>query len=158
MKLVELIRCLRDAEVRFVVIGGVALIARGVQRSTEDLDIAYARDRDNLRRLAAALAPLAPRLRGVPAGLPFVLDEASLRSGLNFTLDTDLGPLDLFGDVPGLGSFEHVDAAASELEIAGVQMLVLTVDGLERAKRAAGRPKDLLDLGFIAALRRDGGA
>lgn len=154
MKLRELLARLAEHQVRFAVIGGVALIARGVQRATEDLDVAYARDRENLKHLAEALAPLHPRLRGVPADLPFVLDEASLRSGLNFTLDTDLGPLDLFGEVPGLGTFDHVDAASSELEIAGARVLVLTLDGLERAKRAAGRPKDIVDLGYIRSLRR----
>jgi hypothetical protein len=153
MKLRELIARLAEHQVRFSVIGGVALIARGVQRSTEDLDVAYARDRENLTRLVAALRPIHPRLRGVPADLPFVLDEASLRSGLNFTLDTDLGPLDLFGEVPGLGTFDHVDAASSEIEVGGVRMLALTLDGLERAKRAAGRPKDLVDLGYIRALK-----
>jgi hypothetical protein len=153
MKLQELLTLLADAGVRFSIVGGVALIARGVQRATEDLDIAYARDRENLKRLAGTLAPLHPRLRGVPAELPFVLDEATLRGGLNFTLETDLGPLDLLGEVAGLGSYEHVDAASDELEIAGVRLLVLTLDGLERAKRAAGRPKDLLDLGYIRALR-----
>lgn len=153
MKLRELLALLVEHEVRFSVIGGVALIARGVQRSTEDLDIAYARDRQNLARLAQALAPIHPRLRGVPEGLPFVLDEPSLRSGLNFTLDTDLGPLDLLGEVPGLGTFDHVDAASTALEIAGTTMLVLTLDGLEAAKRAAGRPKDLVDLGYIRAMR-----
>lgn len=156
MKLRELLALLADHQVRFSVIGGVALIARGVQRSTEDLDIAYARDRENLARLAGALRPIHPRLRGVPADLPFVLDEASLRSGLNFTLDTDLGPLDLLGEVPGVGTFDHVDAASTELEIDGKHILVLTLEGLERAKRAAGRPKDLIDLGYIRALL-DGG-
>lgn len=153
MHLRELLARLAEHQVRFSVIGGVALIARGVQRATEDLDIAYARDRQNLARLAAALQPIHPRLRGVPADLPFFLDEASLRSGLNFTLDTDLGPLDLLGEVPGLGSYEHVDAASSELEIDGTPVLVLTLDGIERSKRAAGRPKDLLDLAYIRALR-----
>jgi hypothetical protein len=152
MRLRELLARLAEHEVRFSVIGGVALIARGVQRSTEDLDIAYARDRQNLERLAAALAPLGPRLRGVPADLPFVLDEASLRAGLNFTLDTDLGPLDLFGEVPGLGAYDRVDAASSELDIDGRPVLVLTLEGLERSKRAAGRPKDLVDLGYLRAL------
>jgi len=154
MRLRELLDRLAEGKVRFSVIGGVALIARGVQRSTEDLDIAYARDRENLSRLAAVLHPIHPRLRGVPADLPFVLDEASLRNGLNFTLDTDLGPLDLLGEVSGLGSFEHVDAASSELEIDGRPILVLTLEGLERAKRAAGRPKDLVDLGYIRALKQ----
>ncbi|MEM9695176.1 MAG: nucleotidyl transferase AbiEii/AbiGii toxin family protein [Myxococcota bacterium] len=153
MKLRALLARLVEFEVRFVIIGGVALIARGVQRATEDLDIAYARDRQNLSRLASALASLNPSLRGVEGNLPFVLDEASLRNGLNFTLDTDLGPLDLLGEVPGLGSFDRVDEAASELVIEEMPLLVLTLDGLERAKRAAGRPKDLVDLGSIKALR-----
>jgi hypothetical protein len=99
MRLQELLRGLTDGGVRFAVIGGVALVARGVQRSTEDLDVAYARDRENLARLADVLRPIHPRLRGVPADLPFTLDAASLRAGLNFTLDTDLGPLDLLGEV-----------------------------------------------------------
>jgi hypothetical protein len=149
----ELLRRLVEGGVRFVIVGGVALVARGGGRSTEDLDIAYARDRDNLRRLSTVLAPLHPRLRGVPEGLPFELDESTLRLGLNFTLDTDLGPLDLFGELPGIGSFERVDAAASELVIGGVAVLALTLDGLEASKRAAGRPKDLLDLGLIRGLR-----
>ena len=153
MKLRELLKRLTEHKVRFVVIGGVALIARGVQRATEDLDIAYARDRENLSRLADALASIHPKLRGVEGELPFVLDEASLRSGLNFPLVTDLGPRDLLGEVTGLGSFEHVDAAASELIIEDTPLLVLTLDGLERSKRAAGRPKDLVDLGSIKALR-----
>ena len=153
MQLQALLRHLVEHRVRFAVIGGVALIARGVQRATEDLDIAYARDRENLERLATALAPLQPRLRGVPADLPFTLDVSSLRSGLNFTLDTDLGPLDLRGEVPGLGPFDRVDDASDELEIGGVRLLVLTLDGLERSKRAAGRPKDLVDLGYLRALR-----
>ncbi len=156
MKLQALLRQLVDHHVRFVVIGGVALIARGVQRSTEDLDIAYARDRENLDRLAGALAPIHPRLRGVPGDLPFVLDAASLRTGLNFTLETDLGPLDLLGEVPGVGSYDQVDAVASPLDIGGIPLLVLTLDGLERAKRAAGRPKDLVDLGYLHALRQSG--
>ena len=66
MQLVNLLTALKKGDVRFVVIGGVALIAQGVQRSTEDLDIAYARDRENLRRLVDSLSPLSPRLRDVP--------------------------------------------------------------------------------------------
>ena len=153
MTLRELLRQLTVNNVRFVVIGGVALVSRGAQRSTEDLDIAYARDRENLQRLATALEPLHPKLRGVPPELPFLFDAQTLRSGLNFTLDTDLGPLDLLGEVAGLGSFEHVDHAADELSIEGQRILVLTLDGLERSKRAAGRPKDLIDLSYIQKLR-----
>ncbi len=118
------------------------------------ISLAYARDRENLKRLCAALEPLNPRLRGVPEGLPFSLDQPTLRTGLNFTLDTDLGPLDLLGEVPGLGGYAEVDAVADELNVAGIAILVLTAEGLERSKRAAGRPKDLMDLGFLASLKK----
>jgi hypothetical protein len=154
MSIRALLEVLTAQGVRFSVIGGVALIARGVQRSTQDLDVSYSRDRENIVRLATALAPIHPRLRGVPPELPFTLDAASIRAGLNFTLDTDLGPLDLLGEVTGLGGFGEVDAASDEIEIDGMMLLVLTLDGLERAKRASGRPKDLIDLSFIQALRR----
>ena len=86
-----LIRRLGSAEVRFVLIGGFAATVLGSPRTTVDLDIVYARDDENLARLAGALESLAPRLRGAPDGLPFVLDVATLARGLNFTLTTTLG-------------------------------------------------------------------
>ena len=68
------------------------------------------------------------------------------------TSKTYLGPLDLLGEVPGLGTFVQLDAFSSELDIAGTQVTVLTVQGLVRSKRAAGRPKDLVDLGYLQSL------
>lgn len=150
----DILARLHDAGVRFVVIGGVAMTLRGSSRTTVDVDICYARDPENLRRLAAALADLRPRLRGAPEGLPFLWDERTLRSGLNFTLTTDLGDVDLLGEVPGLGPFDAVAAAASDLPVDGRSLSVLDLDGLERSKRSAGRVKDLLDLAELAALRR----
>jgi hypothetical protein len=145
---------LAAAEVRMVVVGGVAVVAHGHTRLTVDLDICYARDRDNLDRLARALAPLAPRLRGAAAELPFALDAATLRAGLNFTLSTTAGDLDLFGEVPGVGGYREAAAGAEVLEIYGHRVQVLGLAQLENAKRAAGRAKDLVDLEAIRQLRR----
>ena len=94
-----LLRCLSDADVKFVVVGGFAGTILGSPRVTVDLDVVYSRDRENLRRLAGALAPLSPYLRGAPRGLPFHLDVPTLERRLNFTLTTDLGGLDLLGEV-----------------------------------------------------------
>jgi hypothetical protein len=58
---------------------------------------------ENLRRLASALSPLHPRLRGIPEDTPFVLDARTLAQGMNFTLQTDLGDLDLMGEISGVG-------------------------------------------------------
>lgn len=148
---------LRAAGVEFVIIGGVALVLHGSPRVTVDLDLCYARTPENLDALARALAPFHPSLRGAPAGLPFVLDARSLKSGLNFTLSTDAGDVDLLGDVPGLGGYEAVAKAASSMDVYGTPVLVLDLEGLERAKTAAGRLKDLLDLETIRAIRARGG-
>lgn len=144
-------------QLEFVVIGGVALVSRGGSRLTNDLDVVYGRSPANLARLVAAVAPLHPRLRGAPPELPFFFDERTLRSGLNFTLATDAGELDLFGDVPGLGGYDQALAVSSRLPLFGHDVAVLNLDGLERTKRAAGRAKDLLDLEMIAALRAHSG-
>jgi hypothetical protein len=150
----RLLDALKGASVDFVVVGGVALVLRGSGRVTMDLDVCYARDRDNLRRLAEAVAPFHPRLRGAPPELPFLWDDRTLASGLNFTLTTDVGDLDILGEIPGIGDYSKVAAGSSELIVGTTPVLVLDLDALELAKRAAGRAKDLLDLAEIAEIRR----
>ncbi len=150
----RLLEVLSRAGVEFVVIGGVAMVLRGSARVTIDIDLCYARSAANLERLSGALAPFRPRLRGAPEELPFLWDAATLRSGLNFTLTTDLGDVDLLGEVPGLGGFPEVERGATTLEIGGTPARVLDLPALERSKRAAGRVKDLLDLAELAEIRR----
>ena len=106
------VRALIDADVEFVLIGGWSAIVHGSRFMTDDLDVCYARNPENLGRLARALAPYHPRLRGLPEGLPFIWDEATLRNGTVFTLVTDLGDVDLLAEVSGLGSFEEVKAGS----------------------------------------------
>ena len=153
----RLLDALIDAGVEFTVAGGVALVLRGSSRVTLDLDLCYARHRENLRRLATALAPFHPRLRGAPPGLPFLWDEQTLASGLNFTLTTDLGDVDILGEISGVGDYATVAAGSSPLTVGATRVLVMDLDALERAKRAAGRAKDLLDLAEIAEIRRRSG-
>lgn len=150
----RLLDALAAAAVDFVVVGGIAMVLRGSSRATIDLDLCYSREGENLRRLAAALAPFRPRLRGAPAQLPFIWDDRTLASGLNFTLTTDAGDIDILGEIPGLGAYADVAAESSPLPVGTLSIVVLDLDGLERAKRAAGRAKDLLDLAEIAEIRR----
>lgn len=149
----DLLGRLAGEGVDFVLIGGLALIAQGASRATVDVDICYERSPANLERLARALGPLHPRLRGAPPELPFFLDARTLRSGLNFTLVTDAGEIDLLGEVAGVGGFAEAAQGALELVLYGHPIRVMSLDQLERAKRAAGRAKDLLDLAEIARLR-----
>jgi hypothetical protein len=98
------------------------------------------------------LAPFNPSFRGAPRGLPFQLDESTLRSGLNFTVTTDLGDVDILGEVTGLGSYEKLLPLSEEMEIFGVCCQVLTLEGLIKSKRAVGRAKDLMLLPELEAL------
>jgi len=83
-----LIRRLSTGGIEFIVVGGVAGAIHGAAHVTYDIDIVYRRTADNMSRLAAALAPVHPYLRGAPPGLPFTLDAPTLGRGLNFTLAT----------------------------------------------------------------------
>ena len=150
-----LLRALTSAGVEFVLIGGVAARAHGSARLTQDLDIVYWRTPENIDRLATALAPIAPYLRGAPAGLPFRLDAATLTRGLNFTLTTTLGDLDLFGEVTGAGGYEELVGDTAELTLFGMRCRCLSLERLIAVKRAVGRPRDLEVIAELEALKEE---
>lgn len=150
----RLIDALAENRVEFVIIGAVALVLHGSPRVTQDLDICYARNPENLERLAAAIAPFRPSLRGAPPGLPFTLDGRTLQAGLNFTLTCEPGDFDILGEVQGVGGYEQVAADAVPMEVYGHRVLVMSLSALQKAKRSAGRLKDLPDLEEIEKLLR----
>lgn len=116
------------------------------------MDVVYARDAENLRRLVEALRPWQPYLRGAPPGLPFLWDEATLRAGLNFTLTTRHGDLDLLGEVTGGGGYEQLVGFSQEVSAFGVPCRVVCLERLIQLKRAAGLPKDLEVIAELQAL------
>lgn len=140
-------------DVRFVVIGGVAAAAHGSPSLTGDLDICYARDDQNLERLAAALIELGARLRGAEDDVPFVVDARSLAAGDHFTFTTVAGDLDCLGTPAGTSGFDDLAANAAELGVDEMTVLVAAVEDLIRMKRAAGRAKDRAELEILGALR-----
>jgi predicted nucleotidyltransferase len=150
----ELLRSLASAQVDFVLVGGVAAAAHGSPRATQDLDIVYCRGAENLNRLVSALGDLNPYLRGAPAGLPFRFDVPTLKAGLNFTLTTDLGWIDLLGEIAGCGRYEDVQSHAIRVEVFGFTCQVLDLETLIHSKRAAGRPKDLEDMAELETIRK----
>jgi predicted nucleotidyltransferase len=152
----RILRILTNHRVQYVVIGGLAMITHGSSHVTEDLDICYRRTDENIVALAEALSPFHPYLRGVPAGLPFSFDPPTIRAGLNFTLTTDLGAIDVFGELAGVGDYEAALAHSEQYEIYGVAVRVLSLEALIASKKVAGRPKDqshLLELEELKKLR-----
>jgi len=150
---IRLLQELNDAGVRFIVIGAVAGRILGSPTLTADLDVCYARDPANHAALAAVLQRQHGRLRGADPGLPFQLDARTLANGDSFTFETDLGDLDILGTPSGTSGYDDLNKTALRADIDGVVVLVASIDDLIRMKRAAGRPKDLIEVEVLGALR-----
>ena len=148
-----LVEALVNGDVEFVIVGGLAATVHGSARLTQDIDVVYARHETNLERLADSLAPLAPYPRGTPPGLPFEWSVATLSHGLNFTLTTAAGYIDLLGEITGGGRYEDLLPHTMEIELFGHRCLCLDLEWLIRTKRAAGRPRDFETLAELELLR-----
>jgi hypothetical protein len=142
VNLVKAVQLLADAGVDFVIIGGWSAVLHGSSYITNDLDICFARNRENCIRLAAVLAQYHPRLRDLPSGLPFVWDAATLSNGTIFTLTTDLGVIDLLAEVTGIGDFAQVKRRSVAVHAFDRDVWTLDLAALIQSKRAAGRDKD----------------
>ena len=149
----ELMRVLVEAGVQFIIVGGAAATAHGSARLTQDLDVVYARDTANLDRIVLALSSHHCYLRGAPPGLPFTLDRRTLERGLNFTLTSDLGDIDLLGEIVGGGGYEALISHTVELDLFGYRCRCLDLDTLIHVKRASGRPKDFEAIAELILIR-----
>ena len=151
----EILRTLHTHGVKFVVIGGIAGRLWGSTTVTNDLDICYARDATNLTSLAASLAELKVKLRGVDRDLPFVANVRTLKNGDAFTFTTTAGNLDIVGHPAGSTAYEGLSRNATKMDVGGLDVLVASIDDLILMKRAGGRPKDLIEVEILAAVREE---
>lgn len=147
-----LLTVLARNSVDYILVGGVAATAHGATRLTQDVDVVYSRSAENLARLASALKPFSPYLRGAPPGLPFSWSVETLQGGLNFTLTTTIGDLDLLGEIAGGGRYENLLPDAIVLKIFGIECRCVTLRRLILLKRAAGRPRDLDAIAELEAI------
>lgn len=158
-----LLRCFADTDVRYVVIGGLAVNAYGVIRGTKDLDICPDPARANLERLASVLRDLQAVQIGMEdfgAGeMPFDPTEVDdLVQGGNFRLRTRLGDLDVMqwiSGVPGEVAYATLEAEAMLVALGDLRVPVCSLRHLRAMKRAAGRPQDLQDLAELAIAHGD---
>jgi hypothetical protein len=105
--------------------------------------------------LVDVLTPLQPYLRGAPPGLPFQWDERTIRGGLNFTLITNLGELDLLGEITGGGGYDALLPHTLEMSIFHVSCTCLDLEKLIEVKNAVGRPKDFEPMAELKALLQE---
>lgn len=150
---VRLFAALHNARVEYIIIGGVAATVHGSSRLTQDVDICYSRRSANLERIVRALHPLKPYLRGAPRGLPFEWSATTLKAGLNFTLTTTAGDIDLLGEVTGGGGYDDLIDHTIDVTLFGHRTKCLNLEWLIVTKRAAGRPRDLEAIAELEALK-----
>jgi hypothetical protein len=137
---VPLLAALARGGVDFVLIGGVAAGSYGSAYGTFDVDVAYARSRDNLERLAAILGELGATLRGAPPQL----DAKTLENGANFTFATRFGALDVLAEPTGAPPYDQLKGRSTIITVSDVEVRVASLDDLIAMKEATGRTKDTL--------------
>jgi hypothetical protein len=150
-----LLHALADQQVEYIIVEGVAAAIHGSARATYDLDVVYRRTPDNIARIVSALSPHQPYLRGAPPGLPFQWDAATLARGLNFTLITSLGDIDLLGEIAGGGSYDDLLPHSVLVSVVDTQSRCITLDRLIAVKRAAGRQKDFDAIAELEAIAEE---
>lgn len=146
-----------DADIEFILVGGLAAVLHGAPTATFDVDIVPDRSPENAERLARLLAELGARYRGYP--------NADLRPGPedlagegHQLLVTDLGAVDILGTVEGGHGYAELLDRARLFDVDGRHVRVLNLDALIEIKRALGRDKDRAVLEILEeTLRRSGG-
>lgn len=150
----EVLERLTARGVDFVVVGGFASVIHGSPRITQDLDLCYSQDTENLVALGEVMGALNARLYGAEQDLPFVADGLTLKGSEILTLQTDAGKVDLLAHSSGAPPYRGLRSRAQRIDIGGLLIAVVAIPDLLSMKRAAGRPKDLADIAELEALQR----
>ena len=149
----RIFKALSENRVDFILVGGIAAIGHGMNYATVDVDLCYQRNKKNYQSLIKALEPSRPKLRTSGGPIPFLFDTKTIENGLNFTLDTDWGPIDLLAEIPGIGPYEKILPRVVEYELYGMKVKTMSLEDLIRSKKAAGRKKDQLHLLELEAIQ-----
>jgi hypothetical protein len=156
----RLVSVLAKHKIRYVMIGAMAARLYGFPRMTADADITPARDRENLKRLAAALKELDARVytEGVPEGLVFDVSDRALERANVWNLVTRAGRLDIVFAPSGTDGYPDLAANAVAFRVFGVRIEAARLEDILRSKEAADRPQDRQDAVLIREmLRRSAG-
>lgn len=147
----KIIHLLDEFKIESILIGGFAASIYGSARLTSDIDFVYKRDFENYKKISEALKNHSPYLRGAPKGLPFQFDEITLDRGLNFTLTTDLGYINLLGEILG-GNYESLKDFTVIVEVFNTKIKLINLKKLIELKKLSGRPKDFESISELEVL------
>jgi hypothetical protein len=139
----DLLRALLDHGVEFVIAGAHALAVHGVARATGDLDVLVRPSAANAARVVAAL-----RVFGAPLEAHGLSAADLTVAGTVYQLGQPPRRIDLMTEISGVG-FDEAWLSRREVTVAGMRLPFLGRDALAKNKRAAGRPKDLVDVSLL---------
>ena len=152
--LTDIIIRLLQADVDFVLVGGLAAVTHGSSMATQDIDICCDFSASNLLCLQSALEGLNPVHRMAAKRLPLQLTEDNCSDLKNLYLDTDIGQLDCLGEILGIGNFQTVRQHSEIIKVDGHSCRILRIEALINAKKAMGRPKDIETIQQLEVIRR----
>jgi predicted nucleotidyltransferase len=156
LRLRELLERLAEAEIDFVLVGGLAVNAWGYLRATRDVDVVPDPSPENLELLEALLKELGGRVDVGGRLLDSAAISTFLKTGDRTLVVTDLGQVDVLQGLPQVPAFAVLDSEASEIEIEGLSVRVCSLKHLLAMKRASERPRDRDDLEALEAAQSDG--
>ncbi|HEX7279586.1 MAG TPA: hypothetical protein VF255_08200 [Solirubrobacterales bacterium] len=139
------------ADIRFVLVGGLAVNAWGYVRGTRDVDVVPDPSRENLERLDSLLKELGGKVEVDGRLLDSNAISMFLRTGDRTLVATELGHVDVLQGLPQVPSFATLDAAAADVDLGGMVVRVCSLDHLLAMKRASERPRDRDDLEALEA-------
>jgi len=148
----RMINTLHDHGVEFIIIGGCAATVHGVTLVTQDLDLCIPFTKENMHNLLESLKGLNPIYRHNEK--PIESDPAVLAGYKNLYLLTDVGSVDLLGELPKIGNYETLLKHTIEIDLFGNPCRVLNIDTLIKAKRAMDRPKDKETIVQLNAIKK----
>jgi len=158
LRLRELLERLVQADISFILVGGLAVNAWGYLRGTQDVDVVPDPDPKNLAKLARLLQDLGGK---VDVG-GRLLDSASistfLRTGDRTFVRTELGQVDILQGLPQVPRFEDLEKQAKQIDLDGLAVQVCSLEHLLEMKRASGRPRDQDDIQALEAAQEEGGS
>ena len=139
----DLLACLGEANVAFVIVGAHALAAHGLPRATGDIDVLVAPNSENAEKVMQALLAF-----GAPTSAHGVAAADFTILGQVYQLGVPPRRIDLLTSIDGL-TFDEAYRTRVEATVSGLKLPFLGRDVLIANKRAAGRPKDLADLAAL---------
>jgi predicted nucleotidyltransferase len=153
----ELLRRLVDADVHFVLVGGLAVNAWGYVRGTRDVDVVPDPARENLARLDTLLRGLGGRVEVGERLLDANSISTFLRTGDRTLVSTELGHVDVLQGLPQVPSFAVLNERATDVDIDGIIVRVCSLEHLLEMKRSSDRNRDRDDLEALEAAQGRGG-